>query len=163
MKRLLLFVLSFVFLAGCSKSGSITPIVSNISFTAKIDYNGNAFVCECDIKDSDFDLTVLEPEKINGLSYSLSNNQITEEFCGVSNSKSVDEFSDNSVIVVLYTVFNRINGAKTGVNDDGNYNITGTADNYEFKFVFSPSGLPVTLQVLDLNLKVDFNNVTLKP
>lgn len=163
MKRLLLFVLSFVFLAGCSKSGSITPIVNNISFTAKIDYNGNDFVCECDIKDSDFDLTLLEPEKINGLNYSLSNNQITEEFCGVSNSKSVDEFSDNSVIIVLYNVFSRINSGKTGVNDDGNYDVTGTADNYEFKFVFSPSGLPVTLQVYDLNLKVDFNNVTLKP
>ncbi len=163
MKRLLLLALGFIFLFGCSKSDNVTPILSNISFTAVIDYNAENFVCECDIQDNAFCLNVIEPQNINGLKYCLSGTEITAEFSGITYSNSINDFADNSLVVILYNVLNQVKTGVACVNGDGNYTFTDNLNCGKYTLVFSPSGLPLTLDMPDINLKINFNNVTIKP
>lgn len=162
MKKILVLPLMFVFLCGCSKKSTVAPIVNDISFEAEIEYDESQFICDVIIEENVFDITVTEPQNISGLRFVLSGDEVTVDFEGILYSKAIDDLSDNSVSKILFKVFSDINNGKFAEYDGENCKISGKTDDYEYDFTFSPSGLPIDLEIDDLDLIIDFKNVTLK-
>lgn len=162
MKKILVLPLMFVFLCGCSKKSTVAPIVNDISFEAEIEYDESQFICDVIIEENVFDITVTEPQNISDLRFVLSGDEVTVDFEGISYSKAIDDLSDNSVSKILFKVFSDINNGKFAEYDGENCKISGETDNYEYDFTFSPSGLPIDLEIDDLDLRIEFKNVTLK-
>ena len=46
--------------------------------------------------------------------------------------------------------------------EDGNCLISGEIEQYEYEFIFAPSGLPLSLYIYGVDLKILFNNVIIK-
>lgn len=161
MKKILFLPLLFVLLCGCSKKTTVAPVLNNISFEAEIEYNENQFVCDVDIKENVFDITVTKPENINGLNFVLSDSGVTANFNEISYSKDIDLLPDTAIHKLLFNVFCDVSNGKFAEYDSENCVISGKTDGYEYNLLISPSGLPINLEFDDIDLKIFFNNLTL--
>ncbi len=162
MKRFIVLPVVALFLCcGCSKSNTVTPILDNISFIALIRCDEQEFTCDVTIADSSLKLVVNEPKQIDGLTININKNGITAEFMGVSYTPDLNSMPQGAVAQVLFKVLNDA-ANKEVVCDDENCEITGRVDGYRYDFTFSPSGLPLLLEIDDFDIKIKFNNVALK-
>ncbi len=161
MKRLIVLPFIILLLCGCSNHKTTTVILNNISFTAKINYDKQEYTCDTTIDEGGIKLIVSEPEQIEGLTLNINKNGITSEFKGISYTPDLNSLPEGAVAQVLFNVLNDVNN-KQALKDNQNSKITGKVDDYKYDFYFSPSGLPLFLEIRDLNITVEFNNVILK-
>ncbi len=158
-----LFALSIVLvmLCGCAHKNNVTPVLDNISFTAEIDYGDNEFTADVSVTQDAINLVVTEPQEIKDLSLNITPNGITAEFKGVTYTPDVGSLPQGAIAQVLYEVFNDIRASQdTAICDEENCEISSQANGYKYEFTFSPSGLPISLKVDQLDLDIDFKNVT---
>lgn len=160
-KKLFALPLVFLLMCGCAQNKTATPILNDISFSAKIDYGENEFVADITVTDDTLNLAVIEPQEINGLILNITKNGVTAEFKGISYAPDITSLPHGAVIKVLYNILNDISSGKTANCDNENCEITGKVDGYKYNFEFSPSGLPISLKVDELDLEIDFKNVTI--
>ena len=156
----LTLALLFICLCGCSKSTKAKPILNNISFVAEIDYGKEKFVCNTEISDDVIKLVVKEPIEIEDLCLTISQNGAEAELKGVTYTTDSDTLPKGSVIKILYNLIKDISENKSADCDDENCKITGKSDDYKYDFIYSPSGLPISLEIEELDLKIEFKNVT---
>ncbi len=161
LKKLLALPLVLLLLCGCAQSKTATPILNNISFTVEIDYGENEFVADVAVAEDDLNLAVIEPQEINGLILNITKNGVTAEFKGISYTPDISSLPQGAIIKVLYNILSDISSGKTASCDNENCKITGRVDGYKYEFEFSPSGLPISLNVYALDLEIDFKNVSI--
>lgn len=160
MKRLFVLPLIVLTLCGCSKIETATPILKNISFIAEIHYQELDFVASSNITNDALNLTVMEPKNIEDLLLTIDKNGITAKFKGISHNCDADSMPQSAAARILYDIFLDISGNKEIVSKDDNCVINGRVDEYKYIFTFAPSGLPINLEVDELDLYVNFKNVT---
>ncbi len=159
MKKMLLLPLVFLMLCGCSQRAQTTPILNDISFTAQINYGSDKYAGDVTIADNTLTITVTEPEQIKDLILTINNSGIKAELKGISYTPNLNTLPQGAVGQILFNVLNDIKG-KTVESCDQNCKINGRVDGYKYTITISPSGLPIDLEIPELNLKIKFNNVT---
>ncbi len=160
MKKIIVFPLVFLLFCGCARLKPVKPVLKNISFTAQIECEDINCMVDGVTSDSGLKLTVRKPEKINGLMFEVDKNGITAGFKGVSYTVDVNTAPKGAVIKAMFDILKDVVNKKTVYNND-NCEINGNVNDHEYSFLFSPQGLPIKLEVEDINLKVTFSNVTL--
>lgn len=161
-KRLFVLPLVLLLLCGCSERKSVTPVLNNISFTAEIDYGDAEFMANVELTQDALNLVVTEPQEIKDLTLNIAKNGVTSEFKGATYSPDISSLPEGAIVQVLYDVLTDISASQnTTVCDEENCEIKGRVNGYEYEFTFSPTGLPISLEIDDLNLEIKFKNVTI--
>lgn len=160
MKRTVALVFAFVLLlCGCAKGESFTPVLKGISFTADIKSNNNKYVCDCSIdKNGGFSLEVTSPKELKGIKTVYNGDLVSSSFLGLENET---EISDVPVCDLLYVCISDASEKNDLQKNGANSIIKGEIYECEYSFSFSPSGLPISLEIAEKNYKCDFKNVTL--
>lgn len=160
LKKLFVLPLAFLLLCGCGENKTVTPILNNISFIAQVDYGEDKFVANAIVADNALKLTVVQPEELKDLIVNITQNGVTSEFKGISYSPDINSLPQGAVVQILYNVLYDISSGKMAVRSNENCVITGRVDGYKYTFNFSPSGLPISLAIDNLDLDISFKNVT---
>ncbi|MBQ8268043.1 MAG: hypothetical protein IJZ21_06655 [Clostridia bacterium] len=158
-----LFVLSFalLLLCGCADNKTVTPVLDNISFTAQIDYGDSEFVGNATLSNDTLNLTITEPQEIKDLILKLDKNGVAAEFKGVTYTPDINSLPQGAIAQVLYNILNDIAASQdTAICGEENCVIENKINGYDYEFTFSPSGLPISLEIDDLDLEIKFKNVT---
>ncbi|MDO4608828.1 MAG: hypothetical protein Q4B40_06525 [Clostridia bacterium] len=134
--------------------------VTNISFTAKICYNGENFVCEGNTINDALNLKILKPAIIKGFTLSVNKNGLNGKFKAIEKEFGTTSAPLDNVATVLYNIFSDVIN-KEANNTNDNCTIDGKINNLKYSFIFSPSGLPIELKVKSIDLQIKFNNVTI--
>ena len=160
-KKLFALPLVLLLLCGCADNKTVAPVLDNISFTAQIDYGDNEFVGNATLSNDTINLTVTEPQEIKDLILKLDKNGVTAEFKGVTYTPDINSLPQGAIAQVLYNVLNDIAASQdTAICDEENCVIKNKINGYDYEFTFSPSGLPISLEIDDLDLEIKFKNVT---
>ncbi|MBR5472663.1 MAG: hypothetical protein IKU82_01605 [Clostridia bacterium] len=160
MKRFLVIpIVVLILCSGCSKQNTILPTLSNISFTAQINYGEQEFVCDITIDNQNLNLVVLEPWVIKGFAVNINEVSTNAEFKGVSYTQDFNSSSQGAITNIILNVIKDAS-VQDMTCDDENCVITGKVDDYVYKFTFAPSGLPIYLTIDDIDLKINFKNIT---
>lgn len=159
-----LFALSIVFLmlCGCGKKNNVTPVLDNISFNAEIEYGGSEFIADVSIKQDALNLVVSEPQEIKDLTLNVTKNGITANFKGLTYAADINSLPQGAIAQILYVIINDVKVLQNkAICNEDNCEINSQANGYKYEFTFSPSGLPINLKVEQIDLDIDFKNVTL--
>lgn len=160
-KKLFALTIALLTVSGCAQKSAVTPVLDNISFTAEIDYGDNEFTADATLAQDVLNLVVTEPQEIKDLTLNITKNGITAEFKGVKYTPDINSLPQGAIVQVLYEVLSDIRASQnTAVCDEENCEIKSQANGYEYEFTLSPSGLPISLTVDQLDLEIDFKNVT---
>lgn len=127
---------------------------------AQIDYCEQSYTCDAVLSNNALKLTLTYPEEIKDLTLLVDKNGLSAEFKGVSFESDIESIPQSVLPYVLFDALSDVMN-KTIECDAENCKLKGTIKNYEYEFIISPSGLPISLTVDDLSLKIKFNNVTL--
>ena len=159
-KKLLAFPLVLLLLCGCSEQKAVMPALDNISFIAEIDYGDTEFAANASIAENTLNLVITKPQEIKDLTLNIAKNGATAEFKGVTYTPNINSIPGGAIAQVLYDILSDIADNKTANCDEENCEIEGSINEYQYEFTFSPSGLPISLQIDDLDLEIEFKNVT---
>ena len=160
MKRLFVLSLVFFLLCGCENPKTVIPIMQSISFTADVQYGDDNYQADANVRDDNLNLVVRRPEYIDGLTLNINKNGATASYKGISYPLDISSQPQGAMAQVLYNVLSDVSGKQLNCGEE-NCEINGKVDNYSYTFVFSPSGLPISLTVDEINLLVKFSNVSL--
>ncbi len=156
-------VFIFIILCGCGNSKVVTPVINNIDFTAQIKFSDEHYVCDVSVYDENIDVKVVNPQEIKGLTFHYSDSTVSVEHLGIKYTPDAGNMPAGGVAVILTDVINHINKeGLTAVFNEGNCVINSRAGEHKFTFEFSPAGLPLELEIPNINYTVKFNNVTIK-
>lgn len=156
----LFVLLPVLLLVGCVQKRTVTPQLYNISFTAEISYKDETFKSDIMIGEDALKFVVIEPQEIKDFTLEITKNGTTAEFKGLKHTSDANLLPQGAVAQILYDVLNDVANKNNVFKDDENCEIEGEVNGYEYSFVFSPSGLPLLLEVDDISLKIEFKNVT---
>lgn len=149
-------------LCGCSNGKKIPPSLDNINFLAEIKLNDEKYIADVSITNSVLKLVVKEPLLIKDLKFTVSNNNFSSEINGISYSENKSSTTESSVANIIFKVLNDAKNKYLIIADKDNCEISGTVDGYDYNFLFSPTGLPITLNIKQYDLIINFKNVTIK-
>ena len=161
-KILIMFLLIVTLLCGCKRAAKGNRIsLESMSFTADITYYNEDYSADC-VVDRNGNLTAVfsQPKSLAGLKFEFSPDKNTVTFNGIKIENSDKYLPQNSVVSVIDEVFKLCNNADAKESKH-NFVVKGTVGKNEYVFTAAPSGLPISLEVPDLALKVDFNNIKL--
>lgn len=161
MKRLIVFTVILLFVCGCSKIEKATPIVENISCVAEVEYNYSNYVCNLNFLKNELVVTIMEPNEISGLVLKINQDNVATEFKGITDAPEFNDLPQYSFVRILFDVINSVKGKDIEFNEDNGV-ICGEIGGYKYGFVFSPSGLPQSLSIDDINLKIYFKEISLR-
>ncbi len=161
MKKFIVLPLVILLLCGCTSQKQTTVVVKNISFTADITYGEQNYIADVTTVDDALNLIVIAPEEIKGFTLNFNKNSVTAQFNGISYTPDINSLPQGAVIQILFQILNDTVGKTIDVRNE-NCQIKGELDGNEYVFTFSPSGLPISLKINDINFSIEFNNVSLK-
>ena len=166
MKKAVISVLMLiVFLCGCGgKNKSAIPVTKGVSFIADVTYYTECYTCEVAVDEKGImTATVTSPEELSGVKLKFDGENVTAEYLGLTYTLKTDTMPLGNVALSIYTVFTHIaeNGL-TAEQDESNCIIENEIEGEKYEFIFAPSGLPLELKMPQKELKVIFNNVTVK-
>ena len=160
--KLLVLVVTFVILCGCSTKQKVSPILRGISFEADISYYNEKYVCDAVI-DSDGKL-IMEfryPEELSGLKIFFEYDKANVEYMGLTYTPKDQGMPTGSVAQALYNVISTVESEDSvAVSDGENCIIEGRYNDTYFKLYLAPSGLPLSIFIPDDSFKIQFNNLT---
>lgn len=163
LKKFFALSLMFLGLCGCSEKTTVEPMLADISFVAEIKYDDNDFTADATISQDALNLVVTSPKEIKGFTLNISKNSTTAEFNGVKFDFDTNSLPYGAIAQVLCDVFDDIDTSNSAVvSGEENCVVDGRVNGYDYSFCFSPSGLPLSLQIDDIDLKINFKNVTIK-
>ena len=166
MKKAVISVLMLiVFLCGCGgKNKSATPVTKGVSFIADVTYYNECYTCDVAVDEKGImTATVTSPEELSGVKLKFDGENVTAEYLGLTYTLKTDTMPLGNVALSIYNVFTHIaeNGL-TAEQDESNCIIENEIEGEKYEFIFAPSGLPLELKMPQKELKVIFNNVTVK-
>lgn len=155
------FVFAVLF-SGCKKAAqSHNTVLTSISFRANISYYNENYTADCVIdKDGNLSAVVTEPENLAGLKFSFIDEKCEVNFGDMSVSDESVYMPENSAVGTINKVFKECQNV-TPKKSKHNFKLKGSCDGKKYTLDVSPAGLPISLDIPDLGLKVDFNNVSL--
>ena len=157
MKRIFSVILVLILLCGCKSQTKITPLKTGLSFLALATYYNESYECDCDIqKNGDMTVKFTYPAEIEGLKFVFTKNGVSVSFKDIEyvNDKIVFE---NSVASLLYEVISKDN-TEIYEQDDVFY-LEGVNNDFEYKFEFGATGLPIKITTKPDIAKIEFRNV----
>ena len=166
MKRAVIpvFIL-IIFLCGCGgKNKTATPVTKGVSFTADVTYYNECYTCDVAVDEKGImSATVTSPEELFGVKLMFDGENVTAEYLGLTYTLKTDTMPLGNVALSIYNVFSHIaeNGL-TAEQDESNCIIENEIGGEKYEFIFAPSGLPLELKMPQKELRVIFNNVTVK-
>ena len=167
MKRIICLIFSLLLVlifAGCENSNKITPLLSDLSFTAKITCNGDTF--EYDVKTTALKNNKIKLEAKNcstGVIYTFQDSAITEEFSGIKVTRDISSLTKSSVLDILYLIFSDITeNSKAITEKDDEYLIKSSCSKYDYTITFGSSGIPIEISENNFGAKVIIKNAIIK-
>ena len=165
MKKIAVFLGLVIFLCGCSNSANnVKPVLSGITFTAKINFYNEQFLCEGAISEQGaLVLTVIEPDNISGMKFSVEETGITAEYKGLYYTPNSGTLPFGGVASDIFTIITdaKRRMAPASKKNDG-FCIESAKDEKYYKITIAQTGLPLSIEYPYHGLKVDFNNTTIK-
>ncbi len=165
MKKVVFIILCVIFMSSCNSGEKfITPILSGISFTAEIDYYNEYFACDVTIdQDKTMKLTVTQPQDISGMKLIFSGDKVTAEYMGITYTPHTDTLPVGGVAQTLYSIIRQLDDDTVLETQDGkNCIFKGRIDDRAFSFSFTPSGLPLCIDIPDQSFSIKFSKVEVK-
>lgn len=161
-KLLVAVLVLFAVLSGCKKAAQPHgTVLTSISFSADIKYYNESYSADCVIDESGrFSAAVTKPENLSGLRFEFDGEKCEVNFGDLNLSDESVYMPQNSVVSTINKIFTQCRRATNGESRH-NFRIKGKCDGKKYALTVSPSGLPISLEVPDLGLQVDFNNVSL--
>lgn len=158
MKKSLVVILCLICISvitGCKNESKVTPVCSEISFTAEILYRNENFEYKTEItnvKDNTIKLSFTDTA--TNIEYTFCDNQITEELFGIKNTKDISSIPSGSVLDLLYLIFSDINKNELSVTQtDTEYFIGSENAKYNYKITFGESGIPLQISERNFGIK----------
>lgn len=166
MKRAVIsFLILIIFLCGCGgKNKTTVPVTKGVSFTADVTYYNECYTCDVAVDEKGImSATVTSPQELSGVKLMFDGENVTAEYLGLTYTLKTDTMPLGNVALSIYNVFAHIaeNGL-TAEQHESNCIIENEIGGEKYEFIFAPSGLPLELKMPQKELKVIFNNVTLK-
>jgi len=159
MKKIIFIVLSLILLCGCGDK-TVTPVTRQISFTANITYYNEQFVCETNVdKDGVTQMTVVSPETLKGLSFTVNESGITAEFLGLKYTPKTENMPYSIVTYTVYELLNAAHNRKLELNEK-NCILSGKLGERPFTLTVSPAGMLLKAQIPDDSFTVEFFDMT---
>lgn len=149
-------------LCGCTGAKTkTTPAVSGIHFTAEITLCGEYSEYDAEIKD---DMSavfgIISPSELEGLSFEFSGTDVTEKYNGLEYKTAVSEASHSPAPQRLYGILRDIKLKELSAAANGDdLIVTGKNEGTEYSLVIGATGLPISLETDDGELKVYFKKV----
>lgn len=159
LRKLHILILAvIVSVAFCACGGGVDPITKNISFKAHISYYDKTYICPTVITGDGSVLSEIEsPEVLSGMRFIYSDGKSAVEYKGMRY-----DFSGNDE---FYTITDKIcrvlrdsSECKIPKSRD-NFTLNGETGGEKYSIVFSPSGLPLSMQIG--TAKVEFQDITI--
>lgn len=150
-----------LFLAGCNAKSNTTPILTNLQFTAQIDYYNERYSCFTEI-DSQGDMTVrvISPETIEDMLLTFTKNGITAQYKDITYTPKIESMPIGNLSQIVYDVFQDVSQNVKSIPIEGdNCKIDRKTDENKYIFTFSPSGLPLNLKIPKLGFEMVFENI----
>ena len=160
LKRFFVLPLALLIFCGCSQTRGVTPVLDNLSFTANVKYDKSSYVCDATVTEGVLNLVVKEPREIKGFTLTVDKNGTQAKFNDAEIALDTSTMPQGAVAQVLFDVVNDANTKETTERMDGNYEIIGNVNNNNYNFVFSPTGLPISLKIENIDFEIEFQNVT---
>ena len=159
MKKIICALLILVLLCSCSSERNVKVVNRNLSYKAHIFYFGKEIEVICDIGENSAEYAVADGQ-IKGFTAKVNIDGIKVSFEGLEK----DINSENlSVFSILYDVTSFFDGQEYKIqNDGGNYCIDGEIDLGKFRYCYTPSGLPISINFENGVFSANFYDITLK-
>lgn len=154
-------LLFLLLLVGCgSNTNSAVLNLHNISFLAEVTCNNMAYSVDCCIgTNKDFSATVVSPDYLSGITYSLENGNSVFSYEGVRISDIDLLLPDDNFLVLFKEILCTCDGAVFDANK-GKNTVIGNIGGNSYSIVASPSGLPISMMIDGIGAKITFKNVT---
>jgi len=124
-------------------------------------FDDEKYIAQATLVNDVLNLTIEEPKNIKGLTIKMDKNGFTGHFNDVSRTFEANCLPQNAIFQILFNIIVEIKDKPLNCYEE-NCKIIGETRGYNYIFTFSPSGLPLKLQIDQLNLTINFNNVNLK-
>ncbi len=164
MKRIFISLcITVLFICGCTGVSEVKPVTDGISFDAVINYHNEKYECSVSIDKEDvMTAYVTSPEDIKGLKLKFDGEKATAEFWGLVYEPKTGSFPMGNVIQTVYDILTDIDDEEVAKAKKGEKNceLKGKTDGNDYTFYFSPTGLPLSLEIPNERFKITFNNVT---
>ena len=161
MKRLALLILVISFLlCGCNTRKNVSPVTKGIKFTLNIycgetNYDVSALIDNGNCMNA----TVSFPEAIKGMKITSNKFETLAEYKNLKYTYNEDAFSGESYVVTVYNILRALGDKQLTLKNGENCVLDGKYLGEEYSFTFSPSGLPIELNIESKNFKAVFNDI----
>lgn len=162
MRKIIIPVLVLIcILSGCTEKGTSSLILNSVSFSADIQYNGERYAADCVIDGQrELSVSINFPENLTGVNLLCGNGGCKILYNGMEISGQDGLFPQASAIGIIKQILDAADGREFNVSK-GNGKVTGKQSGREYSVTASPGGLPISLEIPDMDFKMLFNNVSL--
>ena len=159
MKKAVLSLLLCFTLCACS-SGEITPCLKGISFTAEMTYYNESYCFDGSIStQGELTAVITSPEELKDLKLILGEKGTTVEYKGITYTPVEGTMPFSAVLKNFYNPIREVMAEELLADGDGKLK-TGEGTEAAV-FVFSPTGLPQTMEHRGKGFSVNFYNVSI--
>lgn len=163
MKKLFCIVIMLITLCGCGSENRIVPVLKGIAFDASVDFNGEKFAYTAEIcDDGSMSAYLTDPTELSGMTIKFDDGDITAEYMGLDYEAKLNAFPQGNIVKIVYDVFCNSEKGECFTADGENCRAEGKTGGKNYLFDLAPSGLPLSLEFPDDDIKIIFNNVKIK-
>ena len=157
------FMLIGIFvLAGCKDKNTGVLKLSGIRFTADFNCKNERYTAECGVdKNKCLTAKIITPDNLNGLVFTVIDNNCTASLGDIEIDGDEVYYPDEFFLKNLYEVMVKSDGQEYSYSKE-NSAVSGVIDGRSYTLNVSPAGLPISLSIPEIDLKIDFNNLSIK-
>lgn len=161
MRKIALLMFAIVFLlCGCNMQKTVSPVTKGIKFTLNITCGETKYNIAAHIdKGGCMEAVVNSPKEIKGMKITSNRFETLSEFKNLKYTYNEDEFSGDNYIIMVYNILSSLENKKLSFKNGENCVLNGSFSGEKYIFVFSPSGLPIELNMDSKDLKAEFNDI----
>lgn len=154
-----MLILCFL-LCGCNTRKNVSPITKGIKFNLNISCGENNYDVSALIDNGDcMNATVNSPKSIKGMKITSNKFETLSEYKNLKYTYSDAAFSGENYVVMVYNILRALGDKQLTLKNGENCVLNGKYLGEEYSFTFSPSGLPIELNIKSKNLKAAFNDI----
>lgn len=162
LKKIISFIMITLLLCGCAKQTSkVKPVTSGISFTARITWYNEVFVCTGEISNqTKATFEINEPEDIKELKITCDGDNVTASFKGLQEEYDISKTPFSFICAEVYGALRDTWREDIEVAEkEQQLYIEGRANEKDYKMIIAPTGLPLSLEIPNESFTVIFEDV----
>ena len=161
---MMLLLASFVLSSCDARKTEVNPVTAGISFSSQFSFRDGNYACEGSIEKSGKAKIVLtDPSALKGMTFSFDGEAATVDFLGLSHSWISNDLAPMAPAEILAAVFRDLSKKDPAILEKDDFVITESLAGMEYTLHFGATGLPISLQMNEMDLYADFQNVTILP